>query len=142
MAQTEYKTVVAVSREKFFQAIARYEDYPKFVDGCKDVQVERHGNGEARATYKMNIVRELSYILDHREIPDQGRLEWKLVSSDLLKKNVGSWTLKEVGPGKTEVLYQIEIEFNIPVPSFVLGPLVKSSIPTMIKGFEKQAKAL
>lgn len=142
MAQTEYKAVVSVPKEKFFQALTRYEDYPKFVEGCKEVKVERKGPGESRATYKMNIVREVSYVLDHTEKLDQGRLEWRLVSSDLLKKNNGSWTVKDAGPGKAEVQYQVEIEFNIPVPSFVLSSLVKSSIPTMIKGFEKQAKAL
>jgi ribosome-associated toxin RatA of RatAB toxin-antitoxin module len=90
----------------------------------------------------MNIVREVAYTLDHVEKADQGKLEWRLVSSDLLKKNNGSWTVKDAGPGKSEVQYTVEIEFNIPVPSFVLSSLVKSSIPAMIKGFEKQAKAL
>ena len=142
MAQTEYKAVVAVPRDKFFQALVRYEDYPKFVDGCREVKVERKGVGEARATYKMNIIRDIQYTLDHRESADQSALEWRLVSSDLLKKNIGRWTLRDAGPGKTEVSYQIEIEFNIPVPGFVLSSLVKSSIPSMIRGFEKQAKAL
>lgn len=142
MAHTEHKQVVAVDREKFFKAITGYENYPKFVDGCKGVQVERKGPGAARATYKMNIMRDLTYTLDHRESPEQGRMEWSLVSSDLLKKNIGSWELKDAGPGKTEVRYAIEIEFNIPVPGFVLSGLIKSTIPSMIRGFEKQAKGL
>jgi len=142
MAQTEYKQVVAVEREKLFKAITGYENYPKFVDGCKGVQVERKGPGAARATYKMNIMRDMSYTLDHVEDQPAGRMQWSLVTSDLLKKNIGSWELKDAGPGKTEVKYTIEIEFNIPVPGFVLNQLIKSSLPTMIKGFEKQAKSL
>ena len=140
MAQAEYKAVVGVEREKFFKAITAYHEYPKIVDGCKSVSVETKGPGAARVTYKMNIVREVSYTLDHIEKPNHGGIEWKLVSSDLIKKNIGSWTLKDAGPGKTEVVYNVDIEFAVPVPSFVLGPLVKTSIPTMIKGFEKQAK--
>ena len=90
----------------------------------------------------MNIMRDMSYTLDHVEDQAAGRMQWSLVTSDLLKKNIGSWELKDAGPGKTEVKYTVEIEFNIPVPGFVLNQLVKSSLPTMIKGFEKQAKTL
>ena len=49
--------------------------------------------------------------------------------------------LTPLADGRTEVKYAIEIEFNIPVPGFVLNQLVKGSIPSMIRSFEKQAKA-
>jgi ribosome-associated toxin RatA of RatAB toxin-antitoxin module len=142
MAQAEHKQVVAVDREKFFKAITKYEDYPSFVDGCNGVEVERKGPGEARTHYKMNIMRDVNYTLDHKEFPEQGKMEWSLVKSDMLKKNIGRWELTSVGEGKTEVKYSIEIEFNIPVPGFILNQLVKSSIPSMIKSFEKRAKTL
>ena len=141
MAQAEHKQVVSVDCDKLYRAITQYEIYPKFVDGCKGVQVERKGPGEARTQYQMNIMRDVQYTLDHKEFPDQNRMEWKLVASDLLKKNNGSWELKALGPGKTEVKYAIEVEFNISVPGFILNQLVKSSIPTMIRSFEKQAKS-
>ena len=142
MAQAEHKQVVSVDAEQFFKAITQYENYPKFVDGCKGIQVERKGPGEARTHYKMNIMRDVEYTLDHKEFPDQKKMEWNLVKSDMIKKNTGRWELTSMGAGKTEVKYSIEIEFNIPVPGFVLNQLVKSSIPSMIRGFEKQAKTL
>ena len=142
MAQAEHKQVVAVDSDRLFNAITKYEDYPTFVEGCRGVQVERKGPGEARTHYTMNIMREVSYTLDHKEFPDQRKMEWSLVKSDVLKKNLGRWELTPLADGKTEVRYAIEIEFNIPVPGFVLNQLVKSSIPAMIKSFEKRAKAL
>ena len=142
MAQAEHKQVVSVDSAKFFKAITQYEEYPKFVEGCNGVQVERKGSGEARTTYKMNIMKDISYTLDHKESADQKKMEWSLVKSDTLKKNIGRWELTPLGEGKTEVKYAIEIEFNIPVPGFVLNQLVKSSIPSMIRSFEKRAKSI
>lgn len=140
MAHAEYKQVVAVDRDKLFQTIVNYQDYPNFVEGCNRIQVERKGPGEARTHYAMTIVRDIEYTLDHKEFPDQGKMEWSLVKSDMLKKNAGKWELTSIGAGKTEVKYSIEIEFNIPVPGFILNQLVKGSIPSMIKSFEKRAK--
>ena len=142
MAQAEHKQIVAVDSDRFYKAIVQYEEYPKFVEGCNGVEVERKGPGEARTHYKMNIMRDVSYTLDHKEFPDQKKMEWSLVRSDALKKNIGRWELTPLADGKTEVKYAVEIEFNIPVPGFILNQLVKSSIPSMIKSFEKRAKSI
>ena len=100
MAHAEHKQIVAVDSERFYRAITKYEDYPGFVDGCRGVQVERKGPGEARTHYQMTIVRDVSYTLDHREFPDQRRMEWSLVKSDMLKKNVGRWELTPLADGR------------------------------------------
>ena len=34
MAQAEIHEVLTVDRDKFFDAVTKYEEYPKFVDGC------------------------------------------------------------------------------------------------------------
>jgi len=50
--------------------------------------------------------------------------------------------LKSLGPGKTEAYYSLEIEFKIMVPNMILNKIVKSSLPGMVKNFEKQAQKL
>jgi ribosome-associated toxin RatA of RatAB toxin-antitoxin module len=140
MAQAEIHEVVAVSKDKLWDTIIRYEDYPQFVDGCTGVKVERNSAGQARATYQVSMMKNLYYTLDHKEDKDRGVVEWTLMDSDLLKKNTGRWELKDAGPGKTDVKYSLEIEFKVPVPGFVLNGLVKKSLPGMLKSFEKQAK--
>lgn len=142
MAQAEHKEVMSVAKDKLFQAITRYEDYPKFVEGCTSVKVERKGPGKARASYHVNMMKDVNYTLDHVEDEATGEIRWTLVDSDTFKKNTGSWKLKEVAPGKTEVHYQIDLDFKIPVPGFILNRLVKGSLPSMVKSFEKRAKAI
>jgi ribosome-associated toxin RatA of RatAB toxin-antitoxin module len=140
MAQAEFHEVLNVSKDKLWDAIVRYEDYPKFVEGCRGVKVERKGTGQARASYDVSMMKDVKYTLDHREDKDKGVIEWSLVDSDFFKKNDGRWELKDAGAGKTDVRYTLEVEFKVPVPGFILNGLVKKSLPGMVKSFEKQAK--
>ncbi|MGK5083910.1 SRPBCC family protein [Bdellovibrionota bacterium FG-1] len=129
-----------MSKDKLWEAIVRYEEYPTFVEGCTQVHVERKKKGQARATYHISMMKDVVYTLDHKESKDEGVVEWTLVESDFFKKNIGRWELKEVGPGKTSVRYALDVEFKIPVPGLILNRLVKGSLPGMVKSFEKQAK--
>lgn len=139
MAQADYQETLSVDRRKLFEAITRYEDYPQFVDGVKKVEVERKGPGKARVRYFVSMMKDIDYTLDHEEDPEKGVVTWKLVTSDFMAKNEGRWTLTEPSPGKTAVGYAIDIDFNFPVPGFILSKLVKGSLPSMVKGFAKRA---
>ena len=141
MAKAEIEETLSVDRDKFFQAVVGYEQYPKFVEGCTKVEVDRSNPPVSRVTYHVSMIKDISYTLDHTEDAAAGKVTWKLVKSDFLKKNIGEWTIQSAGPGKTKVKYSIEIEFNIPVPGLILNRLVKSSLPSMIKAFEKKSRA-
>ncbi|MCM2278265.1 MAG: SRPBCC family protein [Oligoflexia bacterium] len=140
MASAEIKETLSVDHEKFFQTVSRYEDYPKFVDGCTSVKVERKGPGEARVTYHVSMMKDVVYTLDHKEDPAKGTIEWTLVESDFFKTNNGSWKIRSAGPGKTEIHYGLELEFKIPVPGLILNRLVKGNLPSMVKSFEKRTR--
>jgi ribosome-associated toxin RatA of RatAB toxin-antitoxin module len=139
VAQAEFHEVITADREKLFAAITTYEEYPRFVDGCRGVQVRRTAPGKAVVDYEVFMIKDVRYTLEHTEDPQKGRVEWKLVSSDFIRKNVGHWELADAGPGRTDVRYVIEIEFKIPVPGLILNRLVRSSLPSMIRSFEKRA---
>ena len=86
------------------------------------------------------MMKDVQYVLDHVEDKTNGIVSWTLVESDSFKKNNGRWELKAAGPGKTDVRYELEIEFNFPVPGLILNRLVKGSLPSMVNGFVKQTK--
>ncbi|MBI4925828.1 MAG: hypothetical protein HY843_07890 [Bdellovibrio sp.] len=140
MAKAEIKRVLDVSKRALFQTITKYEDYPQFVSGCKSVDIERENETKARVKYLVSIMKDVSYVLNHDENFETGEIQWSLVEGDFFQKNTGSWKLKEIGPEKTEAVYSIEVEFNVPVPSFILNRLIKGSLPEMMKNFEKRAK--
>ena len=141
MAKAELTKALDVAKDKFFAAVTKYEDYPQFVTGCKKVEVERKAPGHSRVKYFTNILgKDLWYLLEHSEDLEKGTVTWKMIDSDLLKVDQGTWTMKEVG-GKLEVTYSIEIEFKIWVPGPILKTLTATSLPMVISEMEKRAKA-
>lgn len=141
MASAEHSDTLNVSKSKLFTAITKYEEYPQFVDGVSNVQVERAGPGKARATYQISIMgQSMTYTLDHIENEAAGTVEWTLVDSNFFKKNIGRWNIIETGPEQCRVTYSLDVDFKISVPGFILNRLVKGSLPSMVKSFEKRAK--
>jgi ribosome-associated toxin RatA of RatAB toxin-antitoxin module len=84
--------------------------------------------------------KDLWYLLEHVEDQAAGTVTWKLVDSDLMKVDSGTWTLKDLGNGKTEVTYAIEIEFKVWVPGPVLKTLTATALPSLIGEFDKRAR--
>jgi ribosome-associated toxin RatA of RatAB toxin-antitoxin module len=137
MANAEYEEVLPVNREAFFKTVTAYERYPEFVEGCKKVEVKRDG-AKTQVTYHINMMKDISYTLEHTEDLTAGRVTWSLVASDFLKKNIGHWEIDAAAPGTTRVKYVIDIDFNFPIPGMILNRLVKGSLPSMIKSFKNQ----
>src|SRR4051812_17843497 len=125
MAQAEIQETLAVDFSKLFGVITKYEDYPSFVEGCSSVEIEHRESGKARVTYRVNMIKEISYTLEHSEDAEKGIIAWTLSSSDFMKKNSGRWELKALGPGRTQAKYAVELEFKISVPSLILNRLIK-----------------
>lgn len=139
MAKADINEVLNVGYDALFDTIIDYTKYPKFVDGCTKVEVLSSKDGKSRVKYSVSLIKDVSYVLDHIEDRKKGTIDWKLVEGDLIKANQGQWTLKKIDDNKTDVTYKIDIEFKIPVPSLILGRLVKGNLPSMIKGFAKEA---
>ena len=140
MAQAESDKTYDVSAEKYFKAVSDYESYPKHVDGMKKVTVERNGN-EVTAHYELSMMsKDMSYSLKIKEDPAKGEISWVLLNSEFFKVNNGGWKIESTGPNSCKVHYSLEVEFTFSVPGFILKPLVKGTLPTMMDGFYKWAK--
>lgn len=140
MAKAEITEVLDVGIEALYAAITKYEDYPKFVDGVKSVKVERSDKGgKTRVFYKTNIVKDVEYSIDVKEDLKKKTIKWSLHESDTFNVNNGEWVLKSKGETQTEAHYSLELEFKVPVPSFILNRLIKGTLPSMLKAFEKKA---
>ncbi len=143
MAQAEFREVLLVDEQKLLRVISQYEAYPEFVDGCRSVRVLSQSSSDLlRVQYEVTVMsQEITYTLDHKHDLKSGRVEWSLVESNFFKKNIGRWEVKSAGAGKSDVSYSIEVEFKVPVPSFILNRLVKGSLAGMVKSFEKRANS-
>ncbi len=154
MANASKTVEMVVSFEKLWNVITDYEKYPNFVEGVKsvkilspkllhDVKATEYKDPSKRIEYNVSLLgKEIRYILDHIEDKKTGQMSWSLIESNFFKSNEGSWKLSKLAENKLEVTYSLSLDFNIYVPGLVLNQLVKSSLPKMISGFEKQANSV
>lgn len=140
MARAEFHEVMDVDKDKLLAVITAYDKYPNFVEGCQTAKIESREPGKATVTYRVSMIKEVEYTLNHKENLEAGKVEWTLAKSSSFKKNNGSWELKTVSKGKTAVKYTLEIDFTFSVPGLILNKLVKGSLPSMVKNFVKQAQ--
>ena len=141
MAEASKTMTMAVSPESLLKVIRDFEKYPEFVEGCHTAKIVSSESSKTRVAYSIEIMsKAVPYTLDHYN-EDNG-VRWQMVDSNLLKSNSGRWILQDLGGGKTQVTYELALDFKIPVPGFILGGLIKSSLPVMIGSFEKRVLAL
>lgn len=143
MARAERTEVFEVPVTKMYQAIIDYKSYPEFVDGVESVDIADQSKDGATVTMNLNLIKKISYKikLSHQENKE---VSWSLVSGDIMKVNNGRWSLKDLGNGKTEVTYSLEVELKgfLPGLGMIEKTLVSTNLPTAMKSFAKRAASL
>lgn len=143
MAKAERTETFDVPADKFYQAIVDYKSYPKFVDGMKSIDVSNESADGATVKYNLSLIKDISYTLKMSHKPNT-EVSWSLVTGDMMKVNNGKWTLKDLGNGKTEVTYSLEVELKgfLPGLGMIEKTLVTTNLPLNMKAFAKQAASL
>ncbi|EQC46381.1 polyketide cyclase/dehydrase [Bacteriovorax sp. BSW11_IV] len=139
MAKAQRTETFDVAIDKIYDVIVNYKSYPEFVDGVSSIEVLEQNEAGARVKYSLNLIKKFSYILKLKhEKPN--RVSWTFESGDLFKLNNGSWDLKDNGNGTTEVTYSLEVDVKGFVPGAIVNKLTESSLPAMMKSYNKRAK--
>lgn len=130
----------------FYRVVTDYARYPEFVSGVKAVRMVGEGAGLRKVEFDLEMMKRVRYSLNIREELNEAAgtasVQWTLDSSDMLKSNVGGWTMQSTGPNTTDVVYKLDIEFSISVPGFILKGLVANSLPTAVREFRERAEKL
>ncbi len=140
MASASRTEVIDVDINKLYDVLVDYEKYPEFVDGVSGIKVLAKDEKTAKVEYNLNMIKSFKYTINLKQ-ERPSRLSWTLDSGDLFKKNDGEWKLKDLGNGKTEVTYSLDLDFKMFAPSSILSALTEKNLPTMMNSFFKRAKA-
>lgn len=142
MASAERIEIMNVSKENLLTVLKDYEAYPDFMDGVSSVKIVSRKGTSVKAKYDINVIKKFSYTLNLEETDDG--VSWSFDSGDIFAINNGSWRLKDLGNGTTEVRYSIEIEIKIKMmgTGMITKKLVDTSLPSMMKSVEKRAQKL
>lgn len=140
MAQATRTETVDIEINKLYETIIDYAKYPEYVDGVNAIKILSQNETSAKVEYSLNIIKTFKYIVNTKQ-EKPNRVSWSLDSGDLFKKNNGEWKLKDLGNGKTEVTYSLDLDFKLFAPSSILTSLTEKNLPSMMKAFFNRAKA-
>lgn len=142
MASAERTEIMQASKEGLLKVLKDYESYPEFMDGVNRVEVVERKDKSVKARYDLNVIKTFSYILNLEETDDG--VSWSFDSGDIFSVNSGSWSLKDLGNGTTEVIYKVEVEIKIKMmgTGMITKKLVNTSLPSLMKSVEKRAQSI
>ena len=140
MATASRTEIVDVDINKLYDVIVDYSKYADFVDGVSGTKVLSQNETSAKVEYSVNMIKSFKYTLATTQVRPT-KVSWVLDSGDLFKKNDGQWILKDLGNGKTEVTYSLEVDFKMFAPNSILTALTQKNLPVMMESFFKRAKS-
>ena len=100
MASQATRTVeVGVSPDKFFEVIADFMAYPRFLAklGMVSAQIDQDQGDVKVITHAVKkLGKTVSYTLRY-QLEKPRKLSWSLVKGQMMSQNTGSWALEEAG---------------------------------------------
>ncbi len=125
---------------KVYSVIRDFESYPEFIPSTSKAK-EKKVKDAVHVDFAINIVKDIKYTLKF-EIEEPHSISWELVSGDLMKKNSGSWSLKELSPTETEAVYSIDVDFGWLVPKMIIEKVTEVQLPETLNAFKTRAEEL
>lgn len=122
-----------------FKGITDYESYPEYIPGVINIELLEPLDDDAELSikYELNLIKKFHYTLNMYH-SGKNKISWTLHDSNLMKKNDGSWELKEDKKSKVvHADYRLDLKFKGLVPSAVVKKLTQTSLPAMFKGFQE-----
>ena len=139
--QSTQSIVVSAPATDVMAVIADFEAYPRWVQAAKTVEVLETGpDGRARRVRFLIDATVLTddYVLDYTWDGDR-QVSWTLVSSRIMKRQDGSYTLRETGGG-TEVTYRLTVDMAIPMIGMLKRRAEKVILDTALKELKKRVE--
>lgn len=121
-----------------FEGIRQYKKYPDCIPGVTKVEVlpAKVKGSVCQVRYDLKLIKTFYYTLNMFE-EKPGKIWWNMDESNIMKHSNGSWTLTDLGNGKTKAVYALDVGFSGLVPGKVVDQITKTSLPTLFKGMQQ-----
>jgi hypothetical protein len=124
--------------------IADFDRYPTWAASVQQARVlETAADGRPRRvafTLDAGIVRdqyELAYVWTGDE-----RVEWDLISGQMMRAQHGSYVLRADGPGRTYVTYSLSVDLIIPILGLLKRKAERVVMDTALTELKKRVESL
>ncbi len=130
--------VVAAPLKRVLATIRDIQSQPKWVKEILETEVlENFDDGTpAMAHIKATApVGHDEYTLSYEHAADA--MSWSLVKGRLQTGQDATYTLRSLGPGETEVTFDLTIHHNIPLPGLLRGRVIKGLVHNNVSGLKE-----
>ncbi len=146
MPQASRSIVIDVPVDQLFRVVTDYDAYAKFIPEMRAARTLRSSGVVREVEFEIELAvlgfsKRIRYTLEFTEAPPT-HVRWRLTQGDVIKANDGAWTLRDLGNGKTEGTYQIELKLGALVPKSVSTFLAEQSLPKLLDQFKRRAESL
>ena len=139
MAGATRSIVINATMEKMFSVITDYEKYPEFLPEVKKIRLSNRKGAEVDVHYDAEIVKTIKYSLRLKE-EKPNKVSWSFIAGEFMKDNKGSWVLQDLGGGKINATYNIEVTVGMLVPKTIVTALVDTQLPKTLEAFKRRAE--
>jgi uncharacterized membrane protein len=145
MAEGTVETIeIKASPAEVFSVAADLESYPQWATGVRQVEIlEKDAKGRAhRARFVIDgMIKEITYTLIY-SYDEPNEMIWEAEPGPDLKELEGSYVFREVGEGRTEVVYGLKVEPSFTIPGFLRKQAEKQLVGTALRGLRKRVEQL
>jgi ribosome-associated toxin RatA of RatAB toxin-antitoxin module len=127
-----------------WSAITDFDRYPQWIDAVETCEVYgRNGNAIFVRFVLKSFGISVEYFIEHDYRAAETWGTWTLDYSreSDLSDSVGSWLVREVSPGVSQVEYSVDLKVSGWVPGFVRNILVDSGLEDATQWLKKEAEA-
>ena len=142
MPAAERTIIINTPVSVLYKVITDYEKYPEFLQEVSNVEIVSRTGNIVRAKYTVKLIKTISYVIDLTE-NENASVKWNLVESSIMKSNVGGWTLKDLGDGRTEATYGLDVVVKgLFVPGSIRTKLTEGTLPSTLEAFKNRAEGI
>ena len=141
--QSTQSITISAPPAAIMAVIADFPAYPEWTGSLRSAEVLEEGpDGRAKRvhfTLDAGVVKD-QYELEYIWTGDE-RVEWNLVKGQMQKMQHGTYALRDVGGGTTEVTYSLTIDLAIPMLGMLRRKAERVIMDTALKELKKRVEA-
>ncbi|WP_045875553.1 SRPBCC family protein [Pseudofrankia sp. DC12] len=123
--------------------IADIASYPTWVGQIEQTEILEVGpdGRPTRARFRVNaVIAKDEFVTDYTWHGDD-RVTWSLVEGEMMSAQDGSYTLRDLGDGQTEVTYDLTVELKVKIPGMLRRKIQSGIIDAALKDLKKHVES-
>ncbi len=136
------KGIIDASPERVWYIINEYNNHDAYMPGSLESRVMRR-KGNVLLVYKKIRVglQKMEYVLSVTQYPAERVVRYRLHEGPF-RRNRGLWKMNEISNGRTELIYEMDMEPDFNTPGFLQKIVYRQTLPDFYRAVRKRAAEL